>query len=286
MQTTDLTIKANNILISYDDIGIGAIPAIPIIFIHGFPFDKSMWSQQMEFFKPTNRVIAYDLRGFGRSSVDTAPWSLDLFVTDLLSFMDALKIPKAILCGFSMGGYIALQAMKKNQDRFEALVLCDTQCIPDSPEAKEGRYKAIEKIKAEGITQFGNDFIKKVFHEDSLTEKKPLVEDLKKIVLANTKEAIIGGLTALAERSDSCYVLNKITIPTLIICGREDQVTPLKESEFMHENIQDSTLHAIHHAGHVANLEQPVMFNKHLADFLSVVKSLAASDGTSRNVAL
>jgi len=286
METTNLTISANNILISYDDIGVGALPNIPIIFVHGFPFDKSMWKEQMEFFKSTNRVIAYDLRGFGRSSANTSPMTIDLFVADLLAFMDALKIPKAILCGFSMGGYIALHAMKKNQDRFEALILCDTQCIADSPEAKEGRYKAIEKIKAEGITQFGNDFIKKVFHEDSLTGKKELVDGLKNVVIANTNESIIGGLTALAERSDSCYVLNKIKIPTLIICGREDQVTPLRESEFMHENIADSTLHAIHHAGHVSNLEQPMMFNKHLADFLSVVKSLAASDGASRNIAL
>ncbi len=262
----NLTIPVNNLLFSYDDFGDGNIP---IVFLHGYPFDKSMWRFQLDFFKTTHRLIALDIRGFGKSKDETSALSIDLFSEDLIRLMDKLSIKKVIICGLSMGGYIALNAIKRFPGRFEALVLCDTQCIADSPEVKKKRYKTIDEINMNGTVNFSDGFIKSVFCKDSLESQKELVQQLRSVVLANSKHIITQGLTALAERSETCSTMNNITIPTLIICGREDVVTPLVQSELMHAAIRGSKLQVIDRAGHVSNLEQPLEFNSLLLRFLT-----------------
>lgn len=264
----NLTIALNNFQLSYDDLGEGSIP---IIFLHGFPFDKTMWQGQLEFLKHSYRLIPIDIRGFGKSIDEESPLSIDLFTDDVIQFMDLLSIEKAIICGLSMGGFIALNTMKKFSERIEALILCDTQCIADTTEVKEKRYKIIDEIEVDGATNFNEGFIKSVFHKDSLTTKKELVEQLKSVVFSNPKNIIIQGLIVLAERSETCSILKEISIPTLIICGREDEVTPLAQSEMMNEAIDGSILCVIEKAGHVSNLEQPHKFNKHLLDFLTAL---------------
>lgn len=267
----DLTIPVNDFHLSYDDVGEGSIP---VIFLHGFPFDKSMWEGQLDFLKDSYRLIPCDIRGFGKSTDEESSLNIDLFADDLMYFMDKLSIEKAIICGLSMGGFIALNAVKRFPNRFEALILCDTQCIADTAEVKEKRYKTIDEIEIEGVTNFNEGFIKTVFHKDSITNKKELVEQLRSVVFSNSEHIIKQGLVALAERSETCSTLNEITIPTLILCGREDAVTPLAQSEFMNANIKGSVLHVIDNAGHVSNLEQPHEFNKHLLDFLTVLSDL------------
>ncbi len=264
----NLFTEINHTNISYTDVGVGTIP---IILLHGFPFDKTMWKSQIEYLKPTNRVIAVDIRGFGLSKDENTFLSIDSFTDDLLAFMDKLKIDKAAICGLSMGGYIALNAVKKFPKRFEALILCDTQCIADTTEVKENRYKTIEQIKLNGANEFNENFIKNVFHPDSLINKTEIVANLRSVVFANSIDIIVAGLIALAERFETCAVLNKIQIPTLIMCGREDKVTPLEQSEFMHKIIKNANLKIINNAGHVSNLEQPEEFNQHLLEFLNKI---------------
>lgn len=264
----NLTIPVNNFELYYDDIGEGNVP---IIFLHGFPFDKSMWQGQLDFLKSSYRVIACDIRGFGKSTDEESHLSIDLFAEDLIAFMDELEIEKAIICGLSMGGYITLNAHQRFSDRFEALILADTQCIADTPEVKEKRYDAISEIEVNGVANFNEGFIKKVFHKDSFTNKKELVEELRSVVFSNPEHIIQRGLAAIAERSETCSTLDKITIPTLIICGKEDSVTPLAQSEAMKESIEGATLQVIENAGHVSNLERPDEFNKHLSDFLKAI---------------
>ncbi len=260
-----LITRINNFDLSYDDLGEGEVP---IIFLHGFPFSKSMWRAQLEFLKTAYRVIAYDIRGFGNSKDEESVLSIDLFGDDLIRFMDKLAIEKAIVCGLSMGGYIALNACKRYAGRFKGLILCDTQCIADTPESKAKRYKLIDEIALNGTGNFTEGFLKNVFHKDSLTEKKEIVEDIRTVILSNSQHIITMGLRALAERTESCSFLGEIDIPALIICGREDLVTPLAQSEFMNHNIKGSILRIIDNAGHVSNLEQADEFNNHLLEFL------------------
>lgn len=262
----DKTIVVNGLSVSYSDSGTGATP---IIFIHGFPFDKSTWQPQIDFFKKTQRVIAYDIRGFGSSQAGKDPMNMSLFATDLVKFMDALEISTAIICGLSMGGYILLNAENRYRNRFKALVLCDTQCIADSPELKEKRNRAIAQIIAGRIEDFAFYFIKSVFCEETVTTKPELVERTRKIILSTQTDVITGGLNALAQRWDMCVSLDEISVPALIMCGREDTVTPPAESESLHKHIANSVLHIIDNAGHLSNLEQPDKFNRYLSEFIA-----------------
>jgi 3-oxoadipate enol-lactonase len=264
----NLSVPVNTIQLSYDDIGEGSIP---IIFLHGFPFDKTMWKGQLEFLKDSYRIIACDIRGFGKSTDEESPLSINMFADDLIAFMDALGIDKAIMCGLSMGGYIALNAQKRFPSHFEALILCDTQCITDTIEVKEKRMKIVEEIESNGADSFNEGFIQSVFHKDTLSTHEELVDTLRSVVFSNSDQIITMGLIALAQRSETCSTLNEITIPTLIMCGREDAVTPLAQSEYMNANIKESILKVIDNAGHVSNLEQPNEFNKHLLGFLTTL---------------
>jgi len=262
----DLSININGFDVSYDDLGEGSVP---IVFLHGFPFDKTMWKEQLDFLKAKHRVIAFDIRGFGKSKDENSPLSIELFANDLILFIDKLGFAKVIICGLSMGGFIALNAMKRFPSLFEALILCDTQCVADSYEVKVKRYKAIKEINEYGVTSFNEGFIKNVFHKDSITNKPDLVEQLRRVVYSNSQHIITSGLVALAERSETCSILKTIQIPTLIICGKEDIVTPLEESRFMNKHIKHSIIHVINNAGHVSNLEESVIFNRLLRDFLT-----------------
>jgi 3-oxoadipate enol-lactonase len=262
----------NNVSLAYDDAGTGDVP---LIFIHGYPFDRTMWKNQFEFFKSVTRVIALDLRGFGASRDEETGLSIDQFTLDLIEFMDRLRIRKASICGLSMGGYIALNAIKRFPDRFEALILCDTQCIADTAEAKEKRYASIENIKANGSHVFIKDFIKKIFHPESFNIKKEVIGNLHQVMSTHSDKILVSGLKALAERTETCSILNSINVPTLILCGDSDQVTPVSQSEMLNNNIQGSVLRVIEKAGHVSNLEQPETFNTHLLHFLNALNTIA-----------
>lgn len=264
----DITIHANGINICYDDSGG---EGIPLIFIHGFPFDKSMWQPQADFFKMKRRVITYDIRGYGKSLSNKDEETISLYADDLVNLLDVLDIPRVIACGLSMGGYILLDAVNRYRERFEGIVLSDTQCIADSPEAREKRHQTIQQIESEGTTNFAEGFIKNIFCADSLEHKKPITEKIKNVILSTKPATIIATLRALAGRIERCSTLEILDIPTLVICGKEDKITPVVQSEFLKNNIPGSTLALIAAAGHMSNLEQPDIFNSHLARFLDTL---------------
>lgn len=266
----ELMLTLHNINISYDDVGEGELT---VIFLHGFPFDKSMWHSQVSFLEKSYRCIAMDIRGFGKSINSEANSSIDIFSDDVIQLMDQLHIKEAVVCGLSMGGYIALNFSSRYSDRIKALILCDTQCIADSDAAREKRHKSIEEILKDGHDNFVDKFIKSIFCQNTHNTKPEIVSQLKTLVSANPIPVFINGLKALANRTETCTKLTDIVIPTLIVCGQEDELTPVSQSEFMHQQIKGSMLHVIENAGHMSNLEQEDEFNKILLNFLSALDS-------------
>jgi 3-oxoadipate enol-lactonase len=266
IKVTDQYINLNGVTICYNDVGRGEIP---VLFIHGFPFDKSSWQPQMEFLQKTQRVIAYDIRGFGKSTGGNEIASINLFADDLIKLMDALQIKRAIVCGLSMGGYILLNAVNRYPERFEGIILCDTQCLADSPAIKEKRIKSISRIKAGGLKNYADTFVINVFCSETLVSKRELVDKIKNIIISTSPLTIIQTLRALAERREMCLTLNGISIPALIMCGKEDAATMVAQAEYLSHNIANSTLHYIENAGHLSNLEQPDKFNQLMIDFIS-----------------
>jgi 3-oxoadipate enol-lactonase len=255
--------------VNYDDFGPVFAPAI--IFIHGFPFDKSIWNLQLELLKSNYRVIAYDIRGHGGSAQGDSSLSLDLFVEDLMSFMDSLQLHKVIVCGLSLGGYIALHAIKKYPERFNGAVLCSTQCPADSEKTRQGRMKKAELVKAKGIEAYTDESIKSLFAATSFTARKEEVRAVRRIILQNSPDFICDGLAALAERKETCSSLASINIPVLILVGKEDTITPPSEAEYLHYNIRGSEMKVIPYAGHLANLENTHEFNDYLKKFIDHV---------------
>ncbi len=262
------TITVNGIRLSYTDSGVNAQP---VVFIHGFPFNKSSWLPQIGGLGKTYRSLAIDLRGYGDSEAGTDNFSIDLFASDLLQFVEALKLDSPVLCGLSMGGYIAMNAVNRSPEKFKALVLADTQCIADSEEGKEKRFKTIEKIESEGLQTFADGFVQNVFNKNSLEAKKQAVDDVRKMITGTKKETVTKTLKALAERKETCTGIKKLKLPALIICGKDDNVTPLSQSELLNNSIVGSKLQIIENAGHLSNLEQPEEFNKVLTDFLGTL---------------
>jgi len=262
----NLSIHVNGISVSYKDSGKHTLA---IIFVHGFPFNKSTWEPQYNFLKETHRVIIYDLPGFGESAMGAEESSIHFYADHLVKFMDTLQIKKGIVCGLSMGGYILLNAVERYPERFEALILCDTQCLADTAEGKLKRMDTIGDIKKSGLISFADGFLKKAFSKQSLEIKKYLVEKIKNVILGTAPETITSALQALAERKETCIGLKNIFVPTLILCGEEDLLTPIPLSEFLFNTIPNSELHIIKKAGHLCNLEEPDIFNDHLHNFIS-----------------
>ena len=274
----NISISINNLSVSYNDHGPDGAPVI--IFIHGFPLNKPMWNMQVEALKENYRVIAYDIRGHGNSDPGIDEFFIELFVLDLLRLMEKLRIEKSMLCGLSLGGYIALNAVLKYPDRFDGLILNDTQCIADTPEIKENRCTAIISIKEKGVELYAEESIKKLFAAESFTKMKNVIDGVKEMIISTPKQTLCNTLHALAERKETCSGLKEINIPTLIMVGNEDKITPIAAAQQMHEKILNSKLEIIQQAGHLSNLENLTAFNTHLANFLETVgkRSFSLSD--------
>jgi 3-oxoadipate enol-lactonase len=239
-----------------------------IVFIHGFPFDRKMWTGQAELLSADHFVATFDMRGHGESDGGSAQYLIEFFVDDLISLMDYLGLRTVSLCGLSMGGYTALRAFERDPSRFAGLILCDTKSAPDTNAAKLNRANQIRTILAGKKKEFADAQVKALFASASLERKKEEVAMIRRVIESTGDTALVGALIALAARMDMTESLQKIAVPTLIIVGEEDKVTPVSDAEFMHSRIPNSKLAIVHGAGHLSNLENPPEFNAALRSFL------------------
>ncbi len=258
-------LSSNGTTLYYNDVGQPSGP--PIMLIHGFPLSHEMWVNQIEVLKSAYRVVAFDLRGQGRSEVGDGQFTLEFLVDDLIALLDHLKIEKTVLCGLSMGGYVSLRAVERNTERVSGLVLCDTKPEADSNETKLARGASIRAIKRNGVGAYAETFLKGGLSPTSLKDRS-LVEAAAKIIRQNQALGLCGTLLALAGRTDTTSFLPKIKVPTLILVGEQDTITPPEHSRRMQSLVQNSELHIIPQAGHMSNMENPTTFNTYLLNFL------------------
>jgi 3-oxoadipate enol-lactonase len=249
----------------------GKPDAMPVIFLHGFPFSHEMWKGQIELVNKQFRAIAYDIRGHGKSYVGEAQFTIEHHVDDLIGLLDYLKIEKSVIVGLSMGGYITLRALERNPERFRAAVLCDTKSEGDTTEGKLKRFDSMKGVREHGPEVFAEAFVKNVFAPESFRTKPEAVAFIKNIIKSTPALSIAGTLLALAARTDTSPSLPHIKVPTLILVGEKDVTTPPRDSQLMHNKIAGSELHLIPNAAHLSNLENPEEFNKHLFAFLQRV---------------
>jgi 3-oxoadipate enol-lactonase len=255
----------------FNYVEVGDRTATPVVFVHGFPFSHEMWKPQLEVVGRRHRAIAYDVRGHGDSYVGDGQYSIEGHVDDLMALLDHLKIKKTVIVGLSMGGYITLRALERNPERFTAVVLCDTRSEADGNEGKLKRFAAVGIIKKDGSAAFADGFVKNVFALETFSRKPREVDQIHTIIKRTPELSIAGTQLALASRTDTTESLSRINIPTLILVGELDIITPPSATEAMHRRIAGSEMHIVPLAAHMSNLENPAFFNEKLLSFLDRV---------------
>jgi 3-oxoadipate enol-lactonase len=256
----------NGITVSYDDIGSGA----PILFLHAFPLDRSMWAPQLGALVRQGRCIAADHRGFGGSSA-AEPYSMDQYADDAAALIDALGAGPAIVTGLSMGGYIAFAFWRRHRAKVRALVLADTRAGVDSDEGRDKRRRMIEVARSRGSSTVADMQVNSMVGETTRERRPEVVETIRAMMAAAPVEGIIGAQEAMLARQDSTSTLETIDVPTLILVGAEDSLTPPKEAQAMHERIRGSRFEILDQSGHICNLEQPAAFSHVMSEFVEEV---------------
>lgn len=240
----------------------------PIIFVHGFPFDHNMWHNQINDLSRNYFCVSYDIRGLGDSPAGDGQYTMEMFADDLISIIEAHKLSKPVLCGLSMGGYIALRAVEKEENLFSALILCDTKSGSDNNDAKLKRAAGIKSISESGVKKFVEEFIPNCFAEESIKKLGDVYRQILQKSSGFSPAGIKGCLLAMAGRTDTTEFLSGIKIPVLLICGEKDKLTPPHVMEEMSRIIPDSEFHIIPGIGHITPLENPGLVNKIIKDFL------------------
>jgi len=260
-------IRVGDIQLAYDDTGLG----LPVVLLHGYPFNRSLWTEQVSALSNSYRVITPDLRGLGESDATPGAATMNRMAQDVAALLDQLEISRAVIGGLSMGGYVALAFYKQFPSRVRGLVLADTRAQADTEEGKQTRAQQAEKALAEGMAGIADSMLPKLLTPETVSKHPEIVKRVRDMMLKTKPEGAAGALLGMAEREDQTSLLAQINCPTLILVGREDPITPAQNSEKMHREIAGSRLVVIDNASHVSNLERTEQFNDELLRFLNLL---------------
>lgn len=241
----------------------------PVLLVHGFPFNLTMWQPQIDALGDRWRLIVPDLKGAGQSDgpEDASHYSMDSYAEELNGLLDEIGVDKVVFGGLSMGGYIAFAFLRKFPQRVAALILADTRAEADPPEGVEKRTNQQAQIRSEGTAGIV-DALTGALLSPTTKESRPDVVQSLRAIMDNPVRSFLGELEAMKGRPDSTNELTGISVPTLIIVGEDDAVTPPDAARKLHEHIGGSKLVVLPEAGHVSNLEVPDAFNGAVAEFL------------------
>jgi pimeloyl-ACP methyl ester carboxylesterase len=252
----------------YEETGSGR----PLVLLHAFPFARQIWRSQLASVCTEARVIAPDLRGFGESAPFAGIPSIDQMADDVVALLDRLGIPEpVILGGLSMGGYVALAFARRHPRRLRALILADTRAEPDDQTGKANRDKMIALTNDRGSRAVIEQMLPKMLSEQTQRERPRVKEDVIQMATSQSKDAIAAALLAMRDRADARPSLSSIRVPTLVLVGAEDALTPPEMSERLAAAIPGAELKQIPSAGHLSNLDQPDLFNEEVRQFLRSV---------------
>ena len=264
-----MKVKVRGFEMAYEDTGGGATP---LLLIHGFPLDRTLWATQVKGLADVARVIAPDLRGYGESGLPGGAVRMDTYADDLRGLLDALGVKNAVVCGLSMGGYITFAFYRKNAHRVRGLILADTKAGPDSPAGKQGRDDSIALARAQGAGAVGDKMMPKLLMPQTLADRADIANATRVMMARQSVAAVVSALEAMRDRPDSTPTLAEITVPTLVITGAEDTLIPVKEAEAMRDAIRGARFVSISNAAHLANLDQPDAFNAAVREFLKSLR--------------
>jgi 3-oxoadipate enol-lactonase len=259
-----MKVRVGEIDLAYDETGAG----FPLLLVHGFPHNRALWRPQLDRLSGSARCIAPDLRGFGESTV-APPYGMDQYADDLAGLLDSLDVDRCVLGGLSMGGYIAMAMWRRHRARIAALILADTRAEADDAGGREKRRKMMAVAMDQGMSAVADSMIEGMVGRSTREAKSPLLQELHSMMAASPPDGAVGALAAMMHRPDSSGTLPDIDVPTLIVVGDEDVLTPPKYARAMRQAIPGSRLTVIPRAGHVSNMEQPDAFNSAVLELLT-----------------
>jgi len=261
-----IALLSGGLELAYDEAGSGT----PLLLVHGWPLDRSMWSGQTGGLAPFARVLAPDLRGVGGSTV-SGPYTIDQYADDLVAFLQSLGIARAVVCGLSMGGYIAFSMLRRHRHRVRALILADTRATADTDEMRANRERLVTLIETEGMDALAARQLQSMLARSTLERQAPLAETVRRMMASLSPEGAIGALRAMAARPDSTPMLGAIDVPTLVVGGADDGVTPPDVLRGMGAAIPHSRVEILEQGGHLCPLERPAAFNRVVSEFLAAL---------------
>jgi pimeloyl-ACP methyl ester carboxylesterase len=256
----------NDIEVGYDDGGTG----VPVLFVHGFPHDRTLWTPQLQGLTAQARCLAVDLRGFGETTA-APPYSMDQYADDLIGFLNVLHVDRAVIAGLSMGGYVAFALWRRYPSRVRGLVLANTRAGADSDEARARRRRLQETARQHGSVAVADAMLPGMLGKTTRSKRPEITNAVHRMLSSAPVDGVVGALQALMDRPDSTPTLSTIDVPTLIVAGDEDALIPMADARSMNAGIRGSTLEVIAGAGHLSNVERPAAFNHVVSEFLARV---------------
>lgn len=257
--------KVDDIELDYNIYGLGN----SVVLLHAFPLNQTMWEPQVRELANDFQFITLDFRGFGESKSTDEPYLMEFLAADVHALLDHLKLDQVILCGLSMGGYVALAFYQEFPDMVQGLVLADTRAEADTDDAKKNRKALADLAIQEGARPVAKQLIPKLLGETTRASNAELVARVEKMIFSASIAGIANASLGMALRPDFNPTLKEITCPTLILVGEEDTLTPVATAEHLRDNIANAEMQVIPHAGHLSNLERPTGFNTALKQFLT-----------------
>ncbi len=253
--------------LAYDDHGKG----LPILLVHGHPFDRTMWDPQVEALANEYRLVVPDIRGYGQSTVPEGVTFLDEVALDLAHFLDHLGIERAVVCGLSMGGQVAMEFALLFPSRLLGLVLCDTDARAETVESRAARMAMAERLESEGMAGYVEDGLADFLHARTFEDRPAVVEHMRRMMHGAPHLGAARLQRGRAERRDYIEALGCVGVPTLVVVGESDAFTPVATARQIADAIPGAEIVVIPKAGHMPNLEASAAFNGALSSLMNRV---------------
>lgn len=240
-----------------------------LLLIHGFPLNASCWNEQVTGLADVANVIAPDLRGFGNDTRELpAVMSMEAYAEDLKALLDERNVERVVLCGLSMGGYIAMAFLERWPERVQGLILANTRAGADGAEAREGREQTALQALEKGTAVLARAMAPKLLSPQARKERPELYQAVESVIATNSAEATAAAARGMAQRPDRLEWLKTQIVPSMVITSEGDELMALETSEAMAEALPNARLVVIPQAGHLSNVERPQEFNRAVREFL------------------
>ncbi|MFZ5624311.1 MAG: alpha/beta fold hydrolase [Gemmatimonadota bacterium] len=259
-----LTVNGVNLAVGVRE---DATPGPALLLIHGFPLDHTIWRHQLDNLHGIRR-LAPDLRGLGRSDAPDLGYSMATYAADLIALLDALGVDDVVLCGMSMGGYVAFEFIRQARHRVKGLILVDTRAEADSVEGRRARDAMAQLARERGAKAVADQMILRLFAPGTASSQPTLVRDVHELMAGMPTAGVIGAIAAMRDRPDSTPLLATLDMPALVIVGADDPMVTPEAAHAMARQIPGARVAVVPGAGHLPMLEQPAETTQLIKDFL------------------